>query len=172
VTAGRARATRIGVTGHRAYLNEDSVRTAASALLDHLITDPGSTTLVSSLAEGADQMLAELALERIGATLTAVLPLERNEYVRDFATPDSVARFDELLGRATDVEVVSATHDVSRDEAYERAGRAMVDLATVVVAVWDGLPGRGRGGTAEIIDYARGAGRDVHVVHVERRAAS
>ena len=36
----------------------------------------------------------------------------------------------------------------SRDEAYERAGRHVVDRADVLIALWDGQPPRGRGGTA------------------------
>ena len=46
----------------------------------------------------------------------------------------------------------------SREEAYERAGRRVVDRADVVVALWDGQPSRGRGGTAAIVSYARAHG--------------
>ena len=43
----------------------------------------------------------------------------------------------------------------SRTEAYEQAGRYIVEHSDVLLAVWDGLPARGRGGTAEIVAWAR-----------------
>ena len=42
-----------------------------------------------------------------------------------------------------------------RKRAYEQVGRHVVDHCDVLIAVWDGKPSRGRGGTAEIVAYAR-----------------
>jgi hypothetical protein len=41
-----------------------------------------------------------------------------------------------------------------RRDAYAHAGRYIVDHCDVLIAVWDGAPSRGRGGTAEIVQYA------------------
>jgi hypothetical protein len=49
----------------------------------------------------------------------------------------------------------------SRTEAYEQAGRYVVEHSDVLVAVWDGLSASGRGGTAEIVAWARGLGKAV-----------
>jgi hypothetical protein len=46
----------------------------------------------------------------------------------------------------------------------------MVEASDVMVAVWDGRPSAGRGGTAEIVDYARTMGVEVRVVAAERAA--
>ena len=42
-----------------------------------------------------------------------------------------------------------------RKEGYAKAGQYVVDHCDVLIAVWDGMPSRGRGGTAEIVQYAR-----------------
>ena len=44
----------------------------------------------------------------------------------------------------------------TREKAYERVGRYVVDRCDVLIALWDGERSRGHGGTAEIVDYARG----------------
>ncbi|MEY2438480.1 MAG: hypothetical protein QOF97_3316, partial [Acidimicrobiaceae bacterium] len=55
-----------------------------------------------------------------------------------------------------------------REAAYERAGRAVVETSDVLVALWDGGASRGRGGTAEMVAYARERGVPVEVVPVRR----
>jgi hypothetical protein len=37
-------------------------------------------------------------------------------------------------------------------------GKVVVDRAEVLIAVWDGLPARGLGGTADVVAYAGSAG--------------
>ncbi len=43
----------------------------------------------------------------------------------------------------------------SREAAYAGAGRAVLDRCDVLIALWDGLPARGLGGTAELVVEAR-----------------
>ena len=107
---------------------------------------------MSALAEGADRLVAQQAMVR-GASLEAVLPLPRDDYLADFSAEESKAEFLELLGRAAVVIEQPATP--RREEAYERAGRAVVDRSDILLALWDGRPAQGRGGTAEIVSYAR-----------------
>ena len=45
-----------------------------------------------------------------------------------------------------------------------KAGRYVVDHCDVLIALWDGKPSRGKGGTAEIIEYARKRGRPLIIV--------
>ena len=42
-----------------------------------------------------------------------------------------------------------------RQAGYERSGQYIADQCDALIAIWDGLPARGRGGTAEIVAYAR-----------------
>jgi hypothetical protein len=41
----------------------------------------------------------------------------------------------------------------------------------VLLALWDGEPSRGRGGTAQMVDEARRLGREVVVIPVNRSSA-
>ena len=58
-----------------------------------------------------------------------------------------------LLSRATSIRYLPPTE--TRAEAYEQVGRYIVDQCDVLIALWDGKPAAGRGGTAEIVQYAR-----------------
>ena len=153
---------RIGVTGHRQLPDPaallPAVRTAIQGLVERFL-GPGAEPallVVSALAEGADRLVATEVLAGPDATLEASLPLPPAEYLGDFTGDASKAEFNDLLGRAASVWL--ARPGASRDEAYERAGRHVVDRADVLVALWDGEPPRGRGGTATIVAYAREQG--------------
>jgi hypothetical protein len=153
---------RLGVTGHRAFDDDEAdVVAAVDAVLDRLA---GTFEVRSSLAEGADRLVVDRALRRPGSRLVAVLPLEVDDYATDF--DGTVEAFRSLLDRAASVEVVEP--QPTREAAYERAGRAVVDGSDVLLALWDGAASRGRGGTAEIVDYARERGVPVEVVTVGR----
>lgn len=82
-----------------------------------------------------------------------VLPLDKEDYLRDFELPGSRAEFEKLLSRAQYVKQLSPRD--SRSEAYAQVGRYVVDHCDVLIALWDGKPAGGPGGTAEIIHYAR-----------------
>ncbi len=109
-------------------------------------------TVVSALAEGADRLVASLGLG-LGARLEVVLPLPVDDYEKDFRDEASRAEFRGLLARAATVDVVEAAW--TRDHNYRTAGLTMADRIDVLVALYDGEPARGTGGTAEIVDYAR-----------------
>ena len=44
------------------------------------------------------------------------------------------------------------------------AGRLLVERSDRLIAVWDGLPARGPGGTADVVAYARALSRPVTVL--------
>lgn len=108
--------------------------------------------LVSALAEGTDRIAAWAALDA-GAELEVVLPFVAEEYRKDFADRGSIDEFESLLGRADKVLVLDGKAD-ARTQAYEAAGLVMLGNCDLLVAVWDGGPGRGRGGTREVIGEA------------------
>lgn len=151
---------RVAVTGHRALAAADAVRDEVGRVLREVCA--GGTTgdrrlvLLSSLAEGADRLVSDVALAAADATLIAALPFPAAEYEHDFAGGASRAAFRQLLARAGHVEVLPPAP--TREESYERAGRWCVDGCDALLALWDGLPGRGRGGTAAIVAYARTRG--------------
>lgn len=178
--SGAAATIRVGVTGHRHF---DDPERVAAAVRDALglvrerfaeVGDVGpagaaqaATRLeaVSPLAEGADRIVAHAVLEETGTTLTVPLPFPAADYALDFSAPRSKAEFDELLARATRVEVIPPA--LTRDESLEQAGRWVVEHSDVLLALWDGAPSRGRGGTAEIVAYARDRGLPVYWIHTD-----
>lgn len=165
------RATRglnIGVTGHR--LNRISQRQLdrLTPRLRRLLAQIAAAsradglTLLSGLAEGADRHLARLALEA-GYALHAVLPFARKTCERGFSGAASRAQFHEFVARAEHVTELPG-HPGCVGQAYRRAGHALVDAADVLLAVWDGQPAQGAGGTAEVVNEA--CRRRVPVIHI------
>ncbi len=151
---------RIGVTGHRRFENEEALAGQVSRVLQRIRElvpsspyTPLLFTVVSPLAEGADRLVAREVLTYEQAALEAPLPLPREEYLRDFESNESKREFDSLLARARVVTEFAPC--ASREEAYQRVGHYVVDRCDVLIALWDGEPSRGQGGTAEIVTYAR-----------------
>jgi hypothetical protein len=161
----------VGVTGHRHLARPDAVAAEVDAVLDRLAGGDGRVLVaVSGLAEGADRLVAQRVLVRPGGRLVALLPLAPVDYVADFADAASVQEFTDLLRAADEDEVITGapSDDWTREAAYERAGHAMLDRCDVLIALWDGTPGRGRGGTADMVFEAGLIGRPVEVITVER----
>ena len=158
--------TRIGVTGHRRYRQNSATDEAIGVVIARATEDGAPATIVSSLAEGADRAVAERVLDLPGSTLEVILPMGAAEYAADFESDDSRAQFAGLLARATSIDIVDTTDH--RQANYERAGHAVVDRCDVLIAVWDGTPSRGRGGTADIITYALERSVRVDIVLVDR----
>jgi hypothetical protein len=182
---------RIGVTGHRKLGDPAAVETlvkkAIDAEVEGLLAEDARRemkrarrtgtaaipfSVLSSLAEGADRVVARAVLSYPDARLEAVLPMTLEDYLEDFTTEASRKEFAELLSRCSE-PVLLRTRNI-RDErsdaegqaelrknAYAQAGRYVVDHCDVLVAVWDGEPARGRGGTAEIVQYARERNRPI-----------
>jgi hypothetical protein len=154
----------IGVSGHRFLAEVDKLVAAVrEALRMAQAAYPGRRLLIlSSLAEGADRLVADEVLAIAGSRLVAILPLPPEEYRKDFGTDASQAEFDSLLARADEVRVLPPT--ATRNEAYEQAGLAVADGADALIALWDGQGAQGQGGTAEIV--YRALDRGIPVFHV------
>ncbi|MDJ0343138.1 hypothetical protein QMK19_15645 [Streptomyces sp. H10-C2] len=150
--------TRIGVTGHRNI--PDAVYGLARDTLTAAVREhPGPVEALSSLAAGADQLFAEVALD-CGAELTVVTPCAGYEV--SFAGADELDRYHRLLDRAH-THVRMDFPEVS-DQAFYAAGVYVADHSDLILAVWDGRPARGHGGTADIVEYARRTGTPVTVI--------
>jgi hypothetical protein len=152
---------RIGITGHR-VIPAEAYPAVRAAIERALGSHPGPLEAYSSLAVGADQLFADLALSH-GAELTAVIP--SGDYEHDFAAPGELESFRHYRGRATREVVLSYPH--STGEAYYAAGAYIADTCDRLLAVWDGGPSRGLGGTADIVHYARDRGKPVTVIWAE-----
>ena len=166
---GAPGALRIGVTGHRILAERERVVAGIETALGRIgARFPGrALVVVSTLAEGADRLVAEAVLRRPGSRLVAVLPMPRSEYLSDFGMPESRDEFLRLLGEAA--EVVELPASASRTEAYAAANERLLDGLDVLVAVWDGGGAQGQGGTAEVVARARTLDLPLAWVHAGNR---
>jgi hypothetical protein len=165
---------RIGVTGHRELADPQAVRAAvreAIRLLKLFLpisAEQGLVlTVVSALAEGADRLVAEEVLAEEGARLEVALPMATDEYLNDFKQESSKQEFKGLMDRASRIWQAPASADP--EHGYDLAGRYVVDHSDAVIAIWDGKPPRGNGGTAHIVQYARHRKITLVIVWVEGR---
>jgi hypothetical protein len=150
--------TALGVTGHQT-IPPSAREVLVSAIQDILRDADSPLQAFTSLAAGADQMVATELL-RAGGRLHVIVP-SRN-YEQTFAAGEDLACFRSLL---------EAAHAVTRldyaepsEEAFLAAGKSVVDNCDVLLAVWDGKPARGLGGTADVVRYARDTGKAVSIV--------
>ncbi len=133
-------------------------------------------TLISSLAEGADRIAARAALAA-GFALDVVLPCPPPIYRGTFADDASRGEFDALMAstRARLVLPLAGKSDEAIEDrlprSYESAGLTMLAQSDILVAVWDGKPADGRGGTGQIVDEAARRGVPVVVVDPSSGAA-
>lgn len=165
----------IGVTGHRDLRQQDIplLRETVHVELEKLKTEYSHSDFImlNSLASGADTLCAEEAL-RLGISLVCPLPMEVEEYRRDFSGDELIA-FESLLSQAD--EVFAAPHTEpekeGRDYRYRQAGIYIAAHSHVLLSLWDGSPARPDGcGTAEAVSFMLhseydGAGNCFHTEH-------
>ncbi|MEU2419446.1 hypothetical protein ABZ619_00040 [Streptomyces sp. NPDC007851] len=154
----RLTVTRIGVTGHR-VIPPPVLPFVRSALRGQLSRTGVALEALSCLAAGADQLFADLALAH-GVPVTAVIPgMDYEAHLGDDAARASYRRI--LRCCADRVELpVQPTHE----QAYFAAGQWVAEHSDELVAVWDGRPARGLGGTGDVVAYARHIGVPVTVL--------
>lgn len=138
---------RLGVTGHQDLPSE--VVALVAARLDDFLADPDGVTAITSLARGADQVVARAVLDR-GGDLEVVVPCEG--YGELFVGSDA-SSYDELLARAS--STTRLPYPEPSESAFLAAGLVVVERCDRLLAVWDGEPARGLGGTADVVAYAR-----------------
>ena len=151
----------VGVTGHRDLRIEDRDKLCGAVEKELLALrrrcPHSEIVMLNSLAAGADQLCAEVAL-RLSIPLIAVLPMAREEYEKDFPEAELI-RFRALCGAARDCfaapETERAPLSPDRDYAYRQAGVYVAAHAHVLLALWDGTDTpTSNCGTAEAVRFA------------------
>ncbi len=151
----------VGFTGHRQLEDPERLAGAVRAALESLRgEDTGEWIGLSSAAAGADLLFARAAMAT-GLAWQVVLPVPADEFCEDFA-PEDWRSVEALLARAETVRVIPEAE--SRNDAYLDAGMEVVHECDVLVAVWDGQPSRGKGGTADVVTYARELNKPIVII--------
>jgi hypothetical protein len=152
----------LGVTGHRDLRAEDVLQLEARVreVFDEVQRQTPHMPLlvVSALAEGADRLVARIALER-GHRLVAPLPMPPEVYETDFATQESREEFHALLARADPWFVVSEGRvqipPEDRARGYALVGAYLAQSCQILVALWDGMVTGKAGGTSAVVSFVR-----------------
>ena len=145
-----------------------------------------SIAVISALAEGADRLGAHavIGLQQtarqdiaVGFHLDVPLPFSVDVYKEDFKTEESKSEFDSLLGQARSVLVLPGErgrqHDpqggstLQENRSYEDTGLTLLNQSDLVLAVWDGEAGSGRGGTKDLLDVAARSGTPI--IHIDAK---
>jgi hypothetical protein len=155
----------IGITGHRNLRPEDvpsletQVRNEFSTLRSRYPYTP--LVLLSPLAEGADRLVARVALQ-LGVTLHVPMPMPRALYVTDFSEA-ALREFEQLEQQSEQVfelPLVSGNsaedvqrHGEARNRQYDAVGEHIAKHSQILLALWDGQPAKKSGGTADIVQW-------------------
>ncbi len=159
----------LGVTGHQDLREAEqdrlcqSVRQIFQFLKKHYPHTP--LQLFSALAEGADRLVAKVALEQqIDVIVPLAIPLDL--YLQDFQTPESKDEFMDLFNQAKENQQVfklnllegiteeSLETDVeARRQQAALAGAYIAHHSHILIALWDGKHLNESGETAQVLDF-------------------
>ena len=156
----------VAVTGHRDLLPAEipQIRQRVQDFLRELQHRYAyrSVGVMSALAEGADQLVAEEALA-LGIPLTVTMPMPKTLYLQDFVTPEARERFERLCAQAVDVFELPLTPGNSvesisgpgpnRSRQYAQVGVFMCAHCHVLLALWDGKDSDQLGGTSQVVRF-------------------
>ena len=152
----------VAATGHRDLLSadidqlKDSVRSVLVELADSIPSTP--LLVLTGLAEGADQLVAQVALE-IGIDFAAVIPMPIGLYSEQMS--NNGQRELHCLYEKAALKIHLPMEDLSEErlrnseplriERYQRLASFMAARSQALIALWDGLDSELKGGTAEVV---------------------
>jgi hypothetical protein len=140
---------KIGITGHQKIANPDNWPWVAKELKNTLNKFNPPIIGLSCLALGADQLFARTVLDT-GGQFIAILPFPGYENVFH---GEAQYEYLSLLSKATSTICLERS-DETDEEAYLLAGKVILEQSDVLVAIWDGMPAEGLGGTGDVVSAA------------------
>lgn len=166
----RQRPVKIAVTGHRLIKYDVQLLLSIRQVLQEINKEHRNSEILlySALAEGCDQLVAEIALEFKNIRLNVPLPMEIGDYLKDFNSDKAQEKFQELMSRAYRVELLPASK--THQEAYHNLGVYLVEHADVILAVWNGEFNQKIGGTSDVVQTALTAGKKVYWIFCPNEA--
>jgi hypothetical protein len=123
--------------------------------------------LITGLAEGADQLVSDRALQK-GWQIQALLPFAVEEVVEDFTHAEAQGRFESLIQQADGVVRFNYAREPHTAQGHRAVGEYLLRSSDLLVAVWDGQPSRGVGGTAWSLERAAELGIPLVCIRIDR----
>ncbi len=156
----------VAVTGHRDLVDTElpEIRARVRTFLSELLTEypERGVIVMSPLAEGADQLVAEEAL-RLDIPLIVPMPMPRKLYVDDFDSTISRERFEHLCSQAAEIYELPITpdntaatiseHADDRARQYAQLGIYLCAHCHILLALWDGKKTDQLGGTGQVVRF-------------------
>jgi hypothetical protein len=149
-----------GVTGHRDLREEDmpKLEEKIRELFEGYQKRYPHTGLIviSALAEGADMLVARVAME-LGVTLHVLLPYQEEPYLNSFMDREgSSEEYDRLKAYAAKFEENSCVVTYGTTKCYQFLGERIADTSNMLIALWNRKETEeDNGGTAAIVRYQR-----------------
>ena len=158
----------VGFTGHRKLADPNRIAGAIREVLQRLDRTGMPLAAVSSAASGADTLFVRAALDQ-KLPWTLLLPFPPAAFRQDFSAADWAVT-ERLLPQAiwTHIEPPAEKDqpaEENRKDAFLECGIRTLDNCDVVVAVWDGQEAHGRGGTGDMVAYARNQKKPLFWIH-------
>lgn len=153
----------VGITGHQNLGTADTAHWVVLAI-KKVVTEIAITQGFTSLAIGTDQLFANIMVEK-AIPFIVVVPCTKIEL--SFKSDKDTALFRQLLAQAKGI--LRLPFDEPSEEAYFEAGKTVVDKSDLLIAVWDGQPAKGLGGTGDVVHYALKNKKEVIHVDLEAR---
>ena len=155
----------IAVTGHRDVVIDETLLLQLDDFFREMSKKYEHIILLSALADGADQCVAESALKYENIDLHVPLPLIQKLYLE---TIDNKENFYSLVKRAKETLEVPKVSE----NPYENLGYYLVDNSDVLLALWDGDYNGKVGGTGQVVTFAKKVDRELSILYVKRKNCS
>ena len=156
------------MAGHRDMVESEKLKEEIVRFFQELLKKYEAITLLSPLAEGADQYVAALFLEQGNhgskIRLQVPLPFEERCY-RDEMGDEAAASFLKLSRKADEVWAIPETDS----DPYRNLGHYLVDHCDILLCLWDGTYNHKAGGTGDTVAYAQERNRKTVHLHTARK---
>jgi hypothetical protein len=147
----------LGITGHQSLAGFDL--DWIKLTIGNFLTENNVIKGLSSLAIGTDQLFCRELIKK-NITYDVIIPC--NNYISTFKTQEDSRSFLDLSNMSKSTYTLD--FDKPSESAFYSAGIEIVNKATTLLAIWDGKPAKGLGGTGDIVEFA--LEQKKHVFHI------
>lgn len=158
----------VAVTGHRNLGFPETTAFVAYAcrnILSRLQKQHSDNIMaLSAIATGADTLFADAAID-LNIPLSVVLAAD--DIIEDYPSRDDREHFLHLSQQG---QVHRLPFPKRCDRAYVALGNYLANVCDILVAVWNGQPAMGPGGTGDVVAYAKARARPI--IHIDTRTST
>ncbi len=122
------------------------------------------------MACGTDTLFIQEAIKK-KCRIQLVLPFQKEFFEQDF-DESSLKIFHSILSKYPHEIYLTIEHPNEKENSFLETGKSLAQKSDAILAIWDGLEGKGFGGTKDQIDYALQIGKELHWIRAERQNES